>query len=73
MLDTTKVEGTTGTRSLRPLDYVPAAVPLTRRGDAAIAYCRLRRLFLSLDFEDLAWAAAALRGLAREVDDVTCR
>lgn len=71
MLDHTTVEGTTGTRSLRsPLDFVPAAVALTSRGDAAIIVDRLRRQLRRLDDVDRAYIVEMIREMVQEVGDV---
>ena len=81
MLDP-NVEGTTGTRSSRspeapsgveipfPLDFVPSAVTLTARGDAAVAVIRLKRQLLRLAVVDRAYIVEMLRDVVREVGHV---
>lgn len=66
MLDTTTSKGTALPSSLRPLDFVPAAISLTPRGDLQVSLYRLRQQIGRLDPVDRDWALAALRQLVGE-------
>ena len=70
MLDPAEREGTTAPRSLRfSLLFHPAALPMTRRGDAALAAHRLVDQVCALDPVDRAYIAGLLRWLVEDGDD----
>lgn len=76
MLDTTTRQGTALPTSLRPLDFVPAAITLTPRGHASVAASRFLGALRALPPDDRAEALALFAGdlhaviadLAREVN-----
>lgn len=75
MLDTTNVDGTTGTASFQspePLRIVeiPFRPVLTARGDAAVAVIRLKRQLARLDDVDRAYIVEMIREMVQEVGDV---
>ena len=54
----------------RALDFVPAAVSLTDRGNAVVALSRLREQLRRLDADDRTAAAHQLRDLLDELEPV---